>query len=254
MKEIAEDLNQQLLNQQFEKEENQEEILSRYQHIAQGYTIIENSIAVLSDLQSNSSYIYLGELAVLFDIHAIFVEQKIDSIWEECILQKIHKEDLIKKHTLELQFFHFLKSVPIHERKNYHATCIIRMQDKFGNYTSVKHRLFYVTNSCTGSFWLALCLYNIHPNIEQGSLDQSIINSLTGQSYYPRLQDYISLLTKREKEILMLVDEGKLSKEIANILSISLYTIHRHRQNILEKLQVKNSHEACQLAKLMQLI
>ena len=254
MKKVAHDLNQQLLNQKFIKNSDQEKILYQYQEIAKGYTVIENSIAVLSDLQSNRSYVYLGRLGCEFGIKDQILSQEIDSIWEDNILQRIQSDDLIKKHALELQFFHFLKSIPINERINYYATCIIRIQDQSGKYQLVKHRLFYVTNNSTGSFWLALCLYNVNCTFENTNIDQSITNSLTGECYYPNLQDCNSILTKREKEILSLVDDGKLSKEIADILSISLNTTNRHRQNILEKLQVKNSHEACQLAKSMQLI
>jgi DNA-binding NarL/FixJ family response regulator len=40
-----------------------------------------------------------------------------------------------------------------------------------------------------------------------------------------------------------------MSKEIASDLSISINTVNRHRQNILEKLHVDNSIEACRIAK-----
>ena len=38
------------------------------------------------------------------------------------------------------------------------------------------------------------------------------------------------------------------------MLSISIHTVSRHRQEILTRLQVKNSIEACRLAKEMKLI
>lgn len=45
-----------------------------------------------------------------------------------------------------------------------------------------------------------------------------------------------------------------MSKDIARILSISINTVNRHRQNILEKLQVSNSIEACRVAKELKLL
>jgi len=54
-------------------------------------------------------------------------------------------------------------------------------------------------------------------------------------------------LSKREKEILKLISDGKASKEIADDLYISVHTVNTHRQNILEKLNVKNSHEAIKI-------
>ncbi len=46
-------------------------------------------------------------------------------------------------------------------------------------------------------------------------------------------------LTRREKEIVKLLAEGKNSKEIAQLLYISVYTVRRHRDNILRKLKFK---------------
>jgi DNA-binding NarL/FixJ family response regulator len=48
--------------------------------------------------------------------------------------------------------------------------------------------------------------------------------------------DSFELLTAREREILQLIGEGNVNKEIAARLSLSLYTVETHRGNILEKL------------------
>ena len=46
-------------------------------------------------------------------------------------------------------------------------------------------------------------------------------------------------LTRREKEIVKLLAEGKNSKEIAELLYISIFTVRRHRDNIMRKLEIK---------------
>lgn len=46
-------------------------------------------------------------------------------------------------------------------------------------------------------------------------------------------------LSKREKEVAKLLAEGKTSKEIADILYISIYTVRRHRDNLMRKLDLK---------------
>lgn len=58
-------------------------------------------------------------------------------------------------------------------------------------------------------------------------------------------------LTKREIEILSLIDRGMYSKEISERLSISVHTVNRHRQNILEKTNADNSREAINYARKM---
>lgn len=56
------------------------------------------------------------------------------------------------------------------------------------------------------------------------------------------------LLTPREEEVLKLVAEGHSSKEIAEILFISLKTVHRHRANILHKLGLRDRLELTRYA------
>lgn len=59
------------------------------------------------------------------------------------------------------------------------------------------------------------------------------------------------ILTKREIEILALVGEGLNDKAIAEHLTISEHTVHRHISNILTKLNVSSrAAAAAQAAKL----
>jgi DNA-binding NarL/FixJ family response regulator len=56
------------------------------------------------------------------------------------------------------------------------------------------------------------------------------------------------LLTPRESEILKLVAEGHSSREIAEMLVISVKTVERHRANILEKLGMRDRVELTRYA------
>ncbi len=56
-------------------------------------------------------------------------------------------------------------------------------------------------------------------------------------------------LTSREREVLSLIAEGALDKEIAETLNISLYTVKSHVRNILAKLHVGNRYEAVRHAR-----
>ncbi len=51
-------------------------------------------------------------------------------------------------------------------------------------------------------------------------------------------------LTQREGEVLALLSKGRMDKEIAARLDISIYTVHEHVRNIFEKLRVHNRTEA----------
>jgi DNA-binding CsgD family transcriptional regulator len=48
-----------------------------------------------------------------------------------------------------------------------------------------------------------------------------------------------ALLSRREKEILILIAQGRLNKEIAELLHISLNTVLTHRKNIISKTGIK---------------
>lgn len=47
-------------------------------------------------------------------------------------------------------------------------------------------------------------------------------------------------VTQREREILKLIAEGYLNKEIAQFLNISVKTVEKHRSNIMKKLDLHN--------------
>lgn len=52
-----------------------------------------------------------------------------------------------------------------------------------------------------------------------------------------------SLLSKSEKEILMMIGEGKSSNEIAALRSTSVSTVEKHRKNMIRKLGLKGKGE-----------
>ena len=52
--------------------------------------------------------------------------------------------------------------------------------------------------------------------------------------------DLMESLTKAEKKIVLLIAKNKTSKEIADELSVSIKTIHKHRSHIIAKLDIDN--------------
>jgi len=55
-------------------------------------------------------------------------------------------------------------------------------------------------------------------------------------------------LTPREREIVQLVAEGRSTKEIADVLGISIKTAETHRTNILRKLDLRSASELVRYA------
>jgi DNA-binding NarL/FixJ family response regulator len=48
-------------------------------------------------------------------------------------------------------------------------------------------------------------------------------------------------LTLREREVLKLIAEGKSNKDVAELLHISLRTVHHHRAALMQKLKIRNT-------------
>lgn len=55
-----------------------------------------------------------------------------------------------------------------------------------------------------------------------------------------QVQTRLSLLTRREREVLHHVSQGRSAKEISEILKISTWTVTNHKANIMAKLDIHN--------------
>ncbi len=64
----------------------------------------------------------------------------------------------------------------------------------------------------------------------------------------------IPILTRREKEVLILIAEGMTNHEIADKLFISTTTVDTHRKNLLAKFAVKNTATLIRLASQYKLV
>ena len=245
-------LNREFSGQDFAEEQPYAEMLDRYRGLACSYARIENTIVVLSDLRTSSSYIYYGGFSRTLGIDKSGKEDELSSIWEDEIFRLIHPDDLSGKHLQELRFYHFMKHRPRKERADYYLASRLRMKNATGEYIPVLHRMFYIQVPCGDSFWLAMCLYGTLPFDIPGQY--VIINSVNGSITELEKQDSSRILSVRERQVLDLIDKGQTSKGIAETLSISVHTVSRHRQEILGKLQVKNSIAACRVAKDLKLI
>jgi DNA-binding NarL/FixJ family response regulator len=71
-----------------------------------------------------------------------------------------------------------------------------------------------------------------------------MIDALHGLDERSRARDRASVLSVREREVLELVAQGARNKQIATQLVISEFTVKRHVQNILQKLELPSRRAA----------
>ncbi|QMT60892.1 response regulator transcription factor [Legionella sp. PC997] len=87
--------------------------------------------------------------------------------------------------------------------------------------------------------------------ITQKCLKKIHSHSLQPQSdFYERLER----LTKRERQVMDLVIEGKLNKQIAHTLDISISTVEVHRANVMRKMGTKTLAELIKINLLHTLV
>lgn len=255
IKSVQNELTTTLLKQNFSKPDCNSALVEQYKQQAESYVKADQSLAVLSDYRDNCSYIFSGCFGSVFGLDS--GDSFINSAFEDQIFSKIHPDDLVERHVLELRYFQFQKNLPQEERKKYSTFSYIRVLNVKGEYMYIAHRTLYIASLPNDSIWLSLCLYAPSPEQQSKSgIDGKIINSETGEvlpiSQYQQYDN--TILGARELEILTQIAIGKKSKEIALQFSISPYTVYRHRQNIIRKLKVANSSQAVQTALLMRLI
>jgi two-component system response regulator TtrR len=61
-------------------------------------------------------------------------------------------------------------------------------------------------------------------------------------------QEKLQRLTNREKQVLDCIVAGRLNKQIADDLSITIKTVEAHRANVMDKLGVSNVADLLKIA------
>ena len=85
-------------------------------------------------------------------------------------------------------------------------------------------------------------------------MSKKLDNILDQNVYVAKNYKRFSLLTKREKEIIALLAEGKSTREISDLLFISTHTVETHRKNIRKKLELNSFAELIKFAIAFELI
>jgi len=175
-----------------------------------------------------------------------------NDLLEECL----HPEDLPILIDLQKRTFDYVFKLPHEEQCDYKHIFEFRILGVSGEYIRVICQYQMLE---TGEFekpLLLLGVVDISPDQDlKAPIKFRLVNFKTGDIVnIPVLDNPNISLTKREKEVLKMVNEGMMSKEISDKLFISIHTVNRHRQNILEKMNVENLSEAISYARKLGLL
>ncbi len=74
------------------------------------------------------------------------------------------------------------------------------------------------------------------------------VTSAVLSDYRRSVANPVDLLTAREREVLIMIAEGKTNKEIASALQLSVYTVESYRGSVMEKLNLHNAGDIVRFA------
>lgn len=238
--------------QDFVQEELDYALLEEHRRSLSHLARIGNSGISVFDLYRKEHVYYSPNFAAVlgYDVAMIHAHGN------EFLDAKIHPEDfvvLLKNGITLLKLFYAFSR---EEKNSYKLINEYRILNADGVYVRLIEQHQALALDRADRLWLTLSIIDISPNqaSEEGVKSQ-LINFKTGKMVPFEEPPVIQAeLTRREREILSLVKNGLLSKEISDRLSISINTVNTHRQRILEKLGANNAAEAVSLASKLGLL
>ena len=193
--------------------------------------------------QAGSFAVFLSDRFGHYYYVTEYVTEDIQASDKLNIEKLVHPEDWEVVRRIDKKVWEFLDTLPEEEKLTYKYIYEMRVLDR-GKYV----RMIYQTRllAFKDDNFLAMGMIDLAPEQSANtSVRFQIKNCLTDEVVPFTIESATDvLLTPREREILALAKEGMFSKEISEKLNISIHTVNRHRQNILEKLQVDNMIEA----------
>jgi DNA-binding CsgD family transcriptional regulator len=166
------------------------------------------------------------------------------------MISKIHPDDRSWFLSIGQGIVDFLSQLPMDKIKKYKLRYDIRFQKKSGEYIRILYQGVVLEHDEQGRFIRTL---GVHTDITHLKDEGRPVLSFIGMEGEPSFCDIASNnifienkeeLTGREKQVLKLLIEGKMSKEISGALKISKQTVDTHRRNMLRK---KNLGNTCEL-------
>jgi DNA-binding CsgD family transcriptional regulator len=165
------------------------------------------------------------------------------------LMDKLHPEDQPWFLTFESKVVAFFAKLPLDKLMKYKVRYDFRIKKNNGNYIRLLQQVVVAEHDEMGGVSRTL---GVHTDITYLKQEGKPVLSFIGMDGEPSYLDvgakniFIESkeeLTKREKQILKLLIEGKLSKEISSILHISKQTVDTHRKNMLHKNNLNNTGE-----------
>ena len=171
------------------------------------------------------------------------------------VLEVIHPDDIRYGLLVRERIYSTLNKFSSEEKMKYKIIHEMRIKNVRNEYIRIIEQEQVIELDKLGNIWLMLSVIDVDASHESEVTKSHLYNFETGEQIFINLSDTLKEpLTIRELEVLQMMKQGLLSKEIADRLKISINTVNSHRQNILQKLEANNSIEAVNFAQRLGLL
>ena len=245
-----------LSSQNFNEAELDYSNFEKQRPLLQTLATIGNSGVSIFDAFQKRHIFYSPNFGASLGYNFLQIQQEGHDYWDS----KIHPNDFEELMQNGISLLKLLFQFSTDEKANYKLINEYRILNSSQIYTRVIEQHQVLELDKNGNIWLNLSIIDISPdqNTTEG-LKSQLYNFRTG-NIIPFNRDKLHIagidisLSKRELQILKMVKDGLLSKEISSNLNISLHTVNTHRQRVLEKLGANNSMEAVVFASRLGLL
>ena len=207
-------------------------------------------------VEQHVKYLYLSDSYIRFfgyNPGTLEFQNKEETYFES----RIHPEDLTALSNTQERLFEYLQTTQANKILEYKLIYEFRVLNSDNKYVRIisQHQALEVDE--IGNPWLVMGIADLSPNTAPlDNIKIQVVNFITGETLPLNKFEEKELIefTPREKEILLLIKSGMLSKEISNRLSVSIHTVNKHRQNIMQTMNADHIIEAIEYARKLGLL
>jgi DNA-binding CsgD family transcriptional regulator len=162
---------------------------------------------------------------------------------------KLHPDDRSWFLIFGKSMIDFFSQLPIEKILKYKVRYDIRFKKKDNSYARILYQGILLEHDSSGRFLRSLGIHSDITYLKQEGKPVLSFIGIDGEPSYLDVagnENFIESkdgFTKREKQVLKLLIEGKPSKEISSLLKISKQTVDTHRKNMLHKKHLSNTGE-----------
>ncbi|WP_282125977.1 helix-turn-helix domain-containing protein [Marinifilum flexuosum] len=216
--------------------------LKEYQELFNTIDPISQCFFLVKDYHRNNCLFISERMKSMLNIHSCSTEALLQNF-------QIHPDDRMIIDSLN-QARKYICKQRKEERKNYKLVNNFRICSEANQCFRIDVQHSVLEMDKQGNIWLGLRVIHLDPDQESNRPASSFLQHVyRNEIIYSIYGDTESgSISRREREVLELISEGYVSKEIAEKLFISEYTVNNHRKSILKKLNANNASEAIKKA------